>query len=68
MNLRVVIKQKRGQRWGRKCFVPDQCVFIKPPWRYTLSDLIEVRSGKYLVYVEIVGLGWEGDEFVINVL
>lgn len=68
MKLRAVVKQKSGQGYSRKYPLSDQCVYLRPGWRYTLGDLIEVKYGKYMVYTTIVGLGWEGDDFVVNVL
>ena len=64
--LRVVIRQNR--RGHNRTFIPDQCVFLKRYNRYGLHDLIEVKVNRYYILTYIVGMGWEGDEFVINVL
>ena len=64
--LRVVIRQNR--RGHNRPFIPDQCVFLQRHNRYGLHDLIEVKVNRYYILTYIVGMGWEGDEFVINVL
>lgn len=66
MKLRAVVRQNRHD--GHRPFIPDQCVFLQPRNHYGLGHLIEVKCKGYYILSFIVGMGWEGDEFVFNVL
>lgn len=67
MWLRAVIRQNR-HNIKHEAFISDQNVYLKPGSKVTLDSLIEVRKGKYFFPALVVGMGWEGDEFVLNVL
>lgn len=65
--LRVVVKQV-AHTWRDVWFIPDQNAYIRPGDKLVLGGLVEVRKDKYYLPAVIVGMGWEGDEFVLNVL
>lgn len=66
MKHRIVVRQNR--RGYDKPFIADQVVFMQPFKKYWMNHLIEVRVGRQFMLAVICGMGWEGNEFVINVL
>lgn len=71
MKVRAVVRQKRSERarWDVP-FIADQCVYLTVGKyiKYRLGDLVEVRYQRQYMFALIVGMGWEGDDFVIHVL
>jgi hypothetical protein len=67
MWLRVVIRQNRCNP-NHEPFIPDQNIYIRPGQKIDMMGCLEVRKGKYYFPALVCGWGWEGDEFVVNVL